>query len=253
MSFVLHDEIKEYQLQYLWSRIRAGVVLESVDSKTIKVVHPGTWNKEEGPDFKNAIVCIDDTKIVGDVEIHITPGDWISHGHRNDKRYSNVILHIVQNCSGKLTCSSLIPNIPIVILPCSVIYRVDISKTDKFPHGYCTGLFAELGNEQLKKLLIAAGIERLKEKATEAAGDILKCGKNEAFAMRLFDALGYKKNRDQFIELLKRFLNYDPVKMSNREIEAVLWGESGLLPDPAQSEFQNKEIAEFVKNTWNIW
>ena len=39
---------------------------------------PGIWNKEEGPDFKGAVLEIDGQSMRGDVEIHFYASDCLS-------------------------------------------------------------------------------------------------------------------------------------------------------------------------------
>ena len=48
--------------------------LQTTDGRTVKVLHPGFWNKEPGPDFRKAVVQIGtDTAVTGDIEIDLVP------------------------------------------------------------------------------------------------------------------------------------------------------------------------------------
>ena len=49
---------------------------------------PGWWNLEAGPDFRNAELFVDGNRICGDVEIHLSSGEWYQHRHHLDPRYN---------------------------------------------------------------------------------------------------------------------------------------------------------------------
>ena len=63
--------------------------------ESVHVVHPGTRNRFEGPDFLDACVIVDGVERRGDVEVHTREEDWFAHGHHRDERYRNVVLHVV--------------------------------------------------------------------------------------------------------------------------------------------------------------
>ena len=246
------DEIKEYQLQYLWSRIQSGIIFTAVNGDKIKIINSGVWNKEEGPDFKNAVLERDGIRITGDVELHLTSNAWFQHGHENDKNYSNVILHVVKKYI-ETKRKSQISGILTLELSNGIIPEFSVIGKDKYPRGFCVDLFNSIDDEKIKNLFVCAGIERLKEKAKKATDIILTYGVDKAFLMGMFDALGYKKNREQFANLLKRLFEYDVDKLSKDEINAVLWGESGFLPDPSTFNCDDESMFNFINSTWSIW
>jgi hypothetical protein len=48
-----------------------------------------------GPDFRDTLLISQDGEFVrGDVEIHVSQGDWLGHGHQRDTRYNKVMLHL---------------------------------------------------------------------------------------------------------------------------------------------------------------
>lgn len=59
--------------------------LETADGDRYRVLHPGVQSSEAGPDFRGA-VFVDDRgrRVSGDVELHVTAGDWYSHRHHLD-------------------------------------------------------------------------------------------------------------------------------------------------------------------------
>lgn len=88
--------MNEYLLQYLWRhQYFDKKELQTTRGERIQILHPGTWNRDQGPDFSNARIRIEDQLWAGQVEIHCQSRDWNRHGHGPDPQYRNVILHVV--------------------------------------------------------------------------------------------------------------------------------------------------------------
>jgi hypothetical protein len=91
-----HKTIPEYWLY--WTYLRPELLrypLRSVEGTAISIIEAGEKNEDNGPDFRNAVVEINGLRCRGDVEFHCFPEDWFRHGHHQDTRYGNVILHVV--------------------------------------------------------------------------------------------------------------------------------------------------------------
>lgn len=88
--------IHERFIRHIWSRQYLDESkLRTCDGKPLRVLDAGKLNLDGGPDFAKAKIKIGSTTFVGDVEIHRSVADWISHSHQNDPRYNRVILHVV--------------------------------------------------------------------------------------------------------------------------------------------------------------
>ena len=247
-----NNNFTEAQLQIAWNRLKTHNQLSVNGEDKWIMLSPGTWNLEAGPDFLNAKFTKNGKTVTGDVEVHKRTTDWAMHGHHCDSRYDNVILHVIAD-DNSVDCSANIakklPNIPLILLkPRSRSVR--IAPADKFPGGQCESLFSAMEDQQLERLFHRAGLKRFDEKVDLILDDMCLTGVNSAFLKRIFDACGYKKNRTQFAELFRRFSKYND--LSSIETEAMLWGESGLLPDPAVVEL-NQDMNIFVRNLWEIW
>ncbi len=86
----------EKLFQYIWQFgffNRNNLIAER--DEEIKIIHPGTLNVNEGPDFLEARIRIGDTLFAGSIELHIKTSDWQKHGHSSDANYNNVVLHVV--------------------------------------------------------------------------------------------------------------------------------------------------------------
>ena len=68
--------------------------LYTADGQELEIIDVGLHNHNAGPDFFNAKMKIGGTLWVGNVEIHDRSSHWYQHGHDNDPRYDNVVLHV---------------------------------------------------------------------------------------------------------------------------------------------------------------
>lgn len=59
------------------------------------MLHPGHWNLQGGPDFRDAQVRLDGRDLRGDIEVHFRVSDWRAHSHRENPAFAAVILHVV--------------------------------------------------------------------------------------------------------------------------------------------------------------
>ncbi len=88
--------MNERLLQFIWQfQYFNQKGLMSSQGELLRILHPGTWNHHQGPDFSAATVRIGNTTWAGNIEIHILSSDWYKHRHPGDKHYSNIILHVV--------------------------------------------------------------------------------------------------------------------------------------------------------------
>ena len=86
----------EKLLQYIWQfQYFNTVEIESVEGEPIVILHPGSLNTNQGPDFINAKIKVGEAIWAGHVELHVLSSDWVLHKHSLDKNYSNVVLHVI--------------------------------------------------------------------------------------------------------------------------------------------------------------
>jgi hypothetical protein len=86
----------EELIAFLWEhRLFNAKTLATAEGKTLLIKHPGFRNADSGPDFHMSRLLVDQTELVGQVELHVLSSDWFRHGHQHDRAYQGVILHVV--------------------------------------------------------------------------------------------------------------------------------------------------------------
>ena len=232
-------------LQRKWTTIPLDSEFRTVCGKKLIILARGSWNLEAGPDFKNAKIALNGEIVTGDIEIHVRTSDWKLHGHSKDPAFANVILHVVEDHD-----SQEFP-FPVFILP-------DSSKTEKIPFylkdpsGTCRVWFKTLSDEELLKFFQDAGIDRLQKKSKIILSDMIGQGTKYAFLSKLFDVLGFRKNREAFATLFRETVLKYPPEQFNSAYEEILWGESGLLPAD-HTALPDPEAKEEQLRLWTAW
>lgn len=227
----------ERLMQYVWQhRLWVQPDMRTVDGRRILVLDPGQLNTDAGPDFFNAKVIIDGQTWVGDVEIHVRASDWHRHGHDGDKAYDSVILHVVER-DDTLIKRPDGETIPQLRMPCcadfSEKYNYMVGRSDiDLP---CAGFLPEIPSLHITDWMESLAYERLYDKA----GHILELVERlsgdweSACYVTVARALGFSVNGDPFerlaLSLPLRFIGKHSDSLFT--IEALLFGQSGLLPE----------------------
>ena len=96
--------MNELYLHYLWKMKRLPIhQMELIDGKKFNLLDFGSYNEfENGPDFKNGSIVLDELTWFGSIEMHVNASDWYKHKHHTDPNYNNVILHVVYNADSEV-------------------------------------------------------------------------------------------------------------------------------------------------------
>jgi len=249
--------MSEAFLQYIWQhKLFYQTNLRTTSGKKVEIIDVGKRNNDAGPDFFNAKIKIDDMLWAGNVEIHRRASDWKRHKHAKD--YENVILHVVKIADEPVVRLSG-EEIPQLVLQYSehTEKRYEDWRTNKKPIS-CADKLCEIPSAfwqpQLNRLLS----ERLEQK-TLAIENLLEQSKNhweEAFYVTLCRNFGFGINAQPF-EMLARSLplNYLAKHKDNLfQIEALLFGQSGLPDSENPDEYEEKLRKEyhFLKNKFSL-
>ncbi len=238
--------VYESRLQHVWNNVDTAREYPVTPLRRVRIESPGTWNTAAGPDFLNCRLRIDGKVQTGAVEIHYRASDWFRHHHHLDRRYDQVILHLVEIDDVEPVASASLP--PVLLFK---DLKVAGNNTRIYRKGKCEAFFSRLSNERVQGILVSAGLHRFRRKADQLSADILNHGADYVALKMIFRALGYKQNHDNFMELFNRFMEY-PSELRQSNGEAILWGESGLLPRPDAPD-TIAELKPFVSDLWRQW
>jgi hypothetical protein len=239
------------------------------DGTPIMIINPGDLNdRRGGPDFPNAEIAIDGLRITGDIELHKNLNDWSRHGHTADKKYSQVILHIVLDADiDELQQAE--PKVPVLILRDNLVFdqrsfwqELFERKFARVPELPCFPHNLSVPMKLKSKVLSQMGEARLDERIARITGG-MESIHNEIVLDRVyelvFDALGYSENRAPFVELAKSLPRALLQKIRVKEhpndfhtiFEALYFGTAGLLRKP-QQEF-NANVNEYLLDLSAKW
>lgn len=213
--------ITERHVQAIWydGRLRPANLF-SRRGESVRVLSPGEWNSEAGPDFLRAVLEIgkDRRRVVGDVEVHLCPNDWDLHGHGSDPGYRNVVAHVTWSCGP--VPGSLPPEAISIWLGRFVASNPSFSPLqidlDTYPYANIAAEASpcakRLGNDPdlAHEVLARAGRRRLGLKARRLVGRLCArpsadgASRRQVFYEEVMSALGYKKNQSQFLHVAER-------------------------------------------------
>lgn len=240
--------MNEALFQFIWQySLYNPVGLATTDGEAVTVIHPGKINRHSGPDFEEARIRIGSTTFVGNVELHIHTSDWEKHGHQHDEAYQNIILHVVCHHAGNSN-----PRFPTLALgrhiPAHVLHQYTnlIQTTQPIPCARQLHTIKPITLESwLNRLLAERWEQKLdewKELLESTAGDW-----RNLLYWRMAANFGFKVNATPFL-LMARSLPVNVLarhKGSLLQIEALLFGQAGMLHDKFTDEYPRQLQQEY--------
>ncbi|MDA3894134.1 MAG: DUF2851 family protein [Salinivirgaceae bacterium] len=250
--------MKEDFLHYLWKYQLFNKQLKDANGNMIEVINPGMHNNNSGPDFFNAKVKIGETVWAGNVEIHVKASDWFRHKHELDKAYDSIILHVVAENDIEVTRNNgeKIPTVKIISHN-GVFeqYQYLMESKNWVP---CENFIQKVNEFTIFEWKQSLMVERLELKSRIIEKRWLANNKDweETFYQTLAANFGFKTNALPF-EMLAKSL---PIKYLGKHkdqlplIEAMLLGQSGLLPETSTNEYAAKLISDYshLSNKFNL-
>lgn len=243
--------VLEDLVQWIWREQRfAREGLQTLEGHRIEVVSPGWWNRLEGPDFRQAEIRFNGAIHAGDIEIHLSPEAWKSHGHEENPGYNNVILHVVlEPGNAQAAHTRAGRRLPVLVLESYLDTPIEALAAEFEAIGYspalatipgkCGAAAALGGDAALYRFLGLAGEWRMLEKARRFQERASRCGFEQSLYEATFTACGYGPYKSHF-EYLARHLPYDrAIQLARRDprlLEAALLQVAGLIPDPTDEE-----------------
>ncbi len=246
------NSMKEDFLHYLWRIQRFNHrSLQTTTGQRIEIINPGTHNLHAGPDFFDARLRIGHTLWAGNVEIHIKASEWLAHQHQQDPAYENVILHVVLHEDQII----LRPNgerIPTLELQQRIPKRLAqqyhklLQQETWIP---CEKQFPQVTELARWMWLDRLLVERLESKTTTIHQRLIQTNNDweTVFYQGLARAYGLQINAEPF-EQLARAIPLSIIgkhKDQLRQIEALLFGQAGMLEDEFKDDYPQKLQKEY--------
>ena len=252
--------VPERVLQSLWHHQRLlREKLKTLDGKPVRVLHPGFWNHEAGPDFRGAVVQFgQEPAVSGDIEIDLRSEGWRAHGHDRNPNYAHVVLHVVWEPGGTVTAPA--PTLALerfLDSPMDELFSWLGSDSAKgWPAdlvGKCCAPLCELPEARLAELLRQAAQVRLQRKAEQIQARARHAGWEQTLWEGIFRALGYKQNIWAMQQLGELMADPEFAALGQPESalswQARLLGLGGLLP----TQSDPKENGSYLRSIWDIW
>jgi len=222
----------ERLLQYIWQFCHFNLNdLRTDEGDLLQVIHPGSLNTNQGPDFIDAKIKIASTTWAGSIELHTQASHWKDHKHSGDKNYNNVILHVVWKNDVKLH----LPFSTLVLedkVPKLLLHRYDelMNAGSFIPCEKNIHLVNSLTWQSLKESML---VERLESKTRNIFDQLQKTNYHweEICWWQLAKNFGIKLNAVAFEKVARSLPLHILAKHRGQihQAEALLFGQAGLL------------------------
>ncbi len=243
--------------------------LKTSKDESLEIIDYGIRNYDSGPDYKNACIRVANAVYSGSIEIHRSIDDWYLHNHDGDNKYNDLILHVVfydeddfEDKSKSIKVKKA-RNIPTVILSNfltesihDIWKRIIDNPSPKFRLP-CFPQNRNVCDEVRSGWLRTLSIDRLNFRSERFQSRLMEItdypSKKIYWEQALFEficeALGFSKNKEQFLKLSKRIELHALKKMDPDRFacDSTLFGLSGFL---AGVRFKDDYIS-LIKEHWN--
>ena len=247
--------LNEKLIQLIWQeQLLDPTLLVTVTGKPVRIIDPGRWTGERGPDFHHAEIEIGGTRFRGSIEIHLDAADWDRHQHQRDFEYNTTVLHVALFASDhqrqdELNNGNRLERILIesALQPALAIIRRTFAAEDTslgFPHlesntqSVCQQSLQNIDPNLVRDFLTAAARQRVESKAARYSAQLKMETADQVFYQAIMTAMGYKGGKTLFFLLAKR-VPIEELKIFLREValtdlavtlEAILLHTSNLVP-----------------------
>lgn len=238
--------MNEQFLHYLWQHKYFFLPnLTTTSGEMLTILNTGIHNLDGGPDFLNAKLRIGELEWAGNVEIHLKASDWIKHQHQINEAYDNIILHVVYDADVQIFRKSGdgIPTFQIKGHFNEAMYDTFQEMETSNRWIACEKQISTVPRITFELWLERLLIERLEEKTTLLDVHLQQnqFDWEQSFFESVASSFGLKVNSMAF-ELLAKAT---PLSLLQKhadnlfQIEALLFGQSGLLDDSYDDDYPN--------------
>ncbi len=230
--------MKESLVQHIWQhQLFDKGHLRTTTGEPLRILRPGRWNGDAGPDFEDAELLLGPTCVRGAIEIHVRGSGWHAHKHHQDPSYDKVVLHVVWEHPRRIVRpdGSLLPTLTLkerVPHHLLATYASRARAPDPTPYA---AQAAQILADRWPALLEKALLQRLDTRYQHLCS-LLRSRPDDAEAtcyQLLCCNLGFKTNAQPCWQLSQvlpcRLLQEHSACLLH--LEALLLGQAGLLPD----------------------
>lgn len=235
--------MREDFIHYLWRQARFDLrQLVTTEGQTISIQDFGLHNSNAGPDFLAGQIRIGGQQWAGNIEMHVKASDWYAHRHETDPAYDNVILHVVleedrpvyRPDGQRIPCLELRGRIPSGLM--NTYFRL-LHNESWIP---CQNQLHRIKEPSRRAWLEELLLQRVNQRARRFCERMEHTHRDweEAFYQSLARAMGGRVNADA-MDMLARSIPLRALlkhKHSLLQLEAMLFGQSGLIPDVIPDE-----------------
>ncbi|TAF32673.1 MAG: DUF2851 family protein [Cytophagales bacterium] len=225
--------------------------LRSTTQQAINILDKGQHNHHSGPDFSSARLVLNNTEWAGDVEIHVRSSEWRRHQHHHNPAYSKVILHVVWEDDDSLQPAA--GQVPVLELKNKLhegLFERYLQFFDGVPPFPCASYTSHLPQALQERVLLQNWIGRQNRKINDIHSLYLRNHKNleETAYQLLGQGFGLSINQEPFLRLCQQLPHKYLQKHANQapQIEALLFGMSGLLPEQPKDDYSQALVQEFA-------
>src|SRR5436190_10371492 len=244
----------ELELQARWFAGDFGKHFISTAGDEIEVIQFGTWNREAGPDVRDAAIRINGgVPIRGCIGSDLLDRSWETHGHATNPAVDETVLHVFVERGDRefFTRTKSNRNVPQVHIDPAVLPDAFSANIPLARPGRCQAPLKDLPEERVASVLDAAAQFRLRQKAARIRHKIENRGRDEVLFQELAAALGYKENKLPFTLITQR-LSLKSLREAGSDIESMLFGVAGFL-QTADLDVYKKSTREYVRQLWDRW
>ncbi|MGN6802624.1 MAG: DUF2851 family protein, partial [Ginsengibacter sp.] len=223
----------------------------STNDEPICVLHPGNHNFNQGPDFTDAKIKINETLWAGNIEVHVNSSHWDLHKHSTDDNYRNIILHVVWNHDKEINDidGNVLPTLELQDKVSKILldkYRQLMEVPQFIP---CEKLPATLSGLALTAWKQRLAAERLLLKSENILKILQQTNYHweETFWWLIAANFGLKVNSEAFKKIAQSLPLYLVAKHKNNVlgIEALLFGQAGLLKNDFADKYPSMLKKEY--------
>lgn len=248
-------KISEKNVASLWESGRLSRFTDDMGNR-VEVICPGRASSGPGRDFTDAVIVVNDEKLVGDIELHVTSDLWQKHRHHINPAYNSIVLHVALWKGGKLPVRLQAGVVVPTIILSSYISKNALTcrRYETDPPG-CPRVKTRSDVAKALPAIVNAGIQRFTAKAEKYTEALDNLDPEQVLYKGICRALGYSHNTEPF-EALADFMPLQRImkiaRGSSITKQAVLIGAAGLLPSQhsPSSSLITPEIASRLEREW---